>query len=218
MKTLAETQAKEQQGHLSYGAARAPENATSTRMDLSWSDVFVFLRVVSSLRNLEKTICAQCCQHICRNTWKINCCSQCRCSAVVCTLESRLDGGWHCSSPPTRGRMHAVPKGCPLISSTTLGSLSLSQELGEKQGLQSCSGPRGAANWDGGSGRFHHVPGPTDTALSRTENITLVQLLPFLAHNLQQHPAASLHLHCRWRRCSCPQDAVSPGSPYPRRS
>ena len=40
------------------------------------------------------------------------------------------------------------------------------------------------------------------------------QLLAFLAHNLQQKPAASLHLPCRWRRAGKVQ--LPPGCRVPR--
>ena len=47
------------------------------------------------------------------------------------------------------------------------------------------------------------------------------QLLAFLAHNLQQKPAASLHLPCRWRRAGkvqLPPGCRVPRHPYPRGS
>ena len=114
--------------------------------------------------------------------------------------------------------MYALPEGSPQPSSTTLGSLSFSQELGDKR-AQVLSRAQGTENWLGSTGGFHHLPGSTHTALTRTESFTL--LGSFWHFLLTTSSRSQLH-HCTFpaggggqARCSCPQDAVSPGTPTP---
>ena len=114
--------------------------------------------------------------------------------------------------------MYALPEGSPQPSSTTLGSLSFSQELEDKR-AQVLSRAQGTENWLGSTGGFHHLPGSTHTALTRTESFTL--LGSFWHFLLTTSSRSQLH-HCTFpaggggqARCSCPQDAVSPGTPTP---
>ena len=73
--------------------------------------------------------------------------------------------------------------------------------------------------WVGSTAGLHHLPGSTDTALTGTESFTL--LGSFWRFLLTTSSRSQLH-HCTFpaggggqARCSCPQDAVSPGTPTP---